>query len=350
MFNEAESVRPVLDQVFAAVEPMHVPFEVIAIDDGSVDGTFQALSEYDHPNLRILRFRRNFGQTAALSAGFDHADGDIVITMDADGQNDARDIPRLVERIFAGADIVSGWRKDRKDTFLTRRLPSQIANSLISRVTGVKLHDYGCTLKAYRLRVVRETRLYGELHRFVPALASQNGARVEEIAVAHHPRLHGRSKYGLGRTLRVLLDLLTVKFLLSFGTRPIHIFGTLGVATLVLGVGITGYLGFVRLVLRQAIADRPLVLLGVLLTLVGLQFLSIGLIGELLVRIYHESSGKRIYAVAERIRPGTTRREPRASHPPRTPESPEGESSPRGIGDPSRESEVGSSAPREPLA
>jgi glycosyltransferase involved in cell wall biosynthesis len=303
VYNEEPNIPAVLEAIFKAVTPMDVPFEVIAVDDGSSDGTFRVLKECRHPALRIVRFRRNFGQTAALSAGFEHATGDIIITLDADGQNDPTDIPMLVERIFDGADIASGWRRDRKDTFLTRRLPSMIANGLISRVTGVKLHDYGCTLKAYRRHVVRETRLYGELHRFVPALASWGGARVDEVVVKHHPRLHGRSKYGIGRTLRVMLDLLTVKFLLSFGTRPIHLFGTFGAVSLFIGVLITGYLGFIRLVIVRPIAQRPLLLVGVLLILVGLQFISMGLIGELLVRIYHESSGKRTYTVAELIEP-----------------------------------------------
>lgn len=301
MLNEEESVRSVLDDVFAAVEPMGVTYEVIAVDDGSTDGTFELLRHYGHPKLRVLRFRRRFGQTAAMSAGFDHAQGEILITMDADGQNDPSDIPQLVAHIDEGADIVSGWRADRKDTFLTRRLPSISANWLISKVTGVELHDYGCTLKAYRADVMRRTQLYGELHRFVPALASWSGARVDEIVVKHHPRLHGKSKYGLGRTLRVALDLLTVKFLLSFGTRPIHMFGTVGILSLGAGLIITTYLAFVRLIMQEAIAHRPLLLAAVLLILVGLQFISIGLIGELLVRIYHESSGKTTYVVAETL-------------------------------------------------
>jgi len=299
LYNEADNVRPVLDSLFAVLDEMPIAFEVIAVDDGSRDGTFLRLSDYEHPALRVIRFRRNFGQTAAISAGFDYATGDLLVTMDADGQNDPRDIPRLVERADAGADIVSGWRRNRKDTFITRRLPSIVANGIISRVTGVHLHDYGCTLKAYRAQVIHETRLYGELHRFVPALASWCGAEVEEIVVTHHPRLHGKSKYGLGRTLRVVLDLLTVKFLLSFGTRPIHMFGTIGIASLSAGLLIGGYLTFVRLVMMQSIANRPLLLAAVLLVLIGLQFISMGLISELLVRIYHESSGKRTYVVAE---------------------------------------------------
>lgn len=299
LYNEAQNVPSVLGELFAELEKLSAPFEVIAVDDGSTDGTFQALRDLGHPCLVIIRLRRNFGQTAAMSAGFDNARGDIFITMDADGQNDPRDIPRLLEGMARGADIVSGWRKDRKEAFLTRRLPSQLANRLISKVTGVRLHDYGCTLKAYSAQVINETRLYGELHRFVPALASWAGDKVEEIEVRHHARRFGSSNYGLSRTFRVILDLMTVKFLLSFGTRPIHMFGTVGFASLVSGLFIGGYLAFVRLALKESIADRPLLLGAVGLVLVGLQFISMGLISELLVRIYHESSNRRIYVIAE---------------------------------------------------
>jgi glycosyltransferase involved in cell wall biosynthesis len=301
MLNEAPNVRPLLDEIIEVMDGLEKPYEVIAVDDGSTDTTFKELVGYDHSPLRVLRFRRRFGQTAALSAGFDHASGAIIITLDADLQNDPRDIPRLLQSLDEGADIVSGWRKDRKDIFLTRRVPSMLANSLISKVTGVKLHDYGCALKAYRAEIIRETRLYGELHRFVPALASVTGAKLVEIVVNHRERQHGHSKYGLGRTSRVILDLMTVKFLLSYGRGPIHIFGPAGFWSLFIGTGVLGYLGFLRLVQQQAIANRPLLTAAMLLVLGGLQFISIGLISELLVRIYHESSGKRIYSVGDRV-------------------------------------------------
>lgn len=303
LYNEAQNVPSVMIELFTELDKLDRPYEVVAVDDGSKDGTFEALRALDHPRLHLVRFRRNFGQTAAMSAGFDHAGGDVFITMDADGQNDPRDIPRLLEEMERGADIVSGWRKDRKEPFLTRRLPSILANRLISKVTGVQLHDYGCTLKAYNSQVIRETRLYGELHRFVPALASWAGDKVEEIVVQHHPRRFGKSNYGLSRTFRVVLDLITVKFLLSFGTRPIHMFGTAGFVSLAVGLAIGSYLTFIRLVLREGIADRPLLLGAMGLVLVGLQFISMGLISELLVRIYHESADRRTYVVAERHEP-----------------------------------------------
>jgi len=298
MYNEEENVRPVLDEVFQHVGENFTSYEVIVIDDGSADGTARELEAYQaqNPRLRVIRLRKNFGQTAAMTAGFESAEGEIIVTLDGDRQNHPKDIPTLISRMHeTGADIVSGWRKNRKDN-IVRRFPSMIANWLISRVTGVRLNDYGCTLKAYKRHIIKETHLYGELHRFIPAIASQNGANVEELVVTHRARTHGVSKYGLNRTLKVMLDLLTVKFLLSFGTRPIHVFGTLGVGSLGIGILITIYLAFVRLILVRPIADRPLLLLGVLLILVGLQFLSIGLIGELLVRIYHEGGKKKTWA------------------------------------------------------
>jgi glycosyltransferase involved in cell wall biosynthesis len=249
----------------------------------------------------VVRLRRNFGQTAAFSAGFDRARGDVVVTLDADLQNDPADIPRLLAQIEQGYDVVSGWRKDRQDRFLDRRLPSVVANRLISWVTGVYLHDYGCSLKAYRREVLADVRIYGELHRFLPALAYGMGARVTEIEVSHHPRQFGRSKYGISRTIRVLLDLLAVKFLLSYSTRPIHIFGLAGLLSLIFGGGLLAYLGIVRIILGQDIGDRPLVLLAILLTMLGVQLITSGLLAELVTRTYHEAQGKPIYTVREEL-------------------------------------------------
>jgi glycosyltransferase involved in cell wall biosynthesis len=303
--GDAEDPEDVLHPLFAELEKLGLPYEVIAVDDGSTDRTFEHLRAYQrrHPALRLIRFRRNFGQTAALAAGFDAARGEVFVTMDADGQNDPSNIGRLLEVMTErDADVVSGWRHPRCDSW-TRRLPSMLANRLISKVTGVDLHDYGCTLKAYRRSVIEPTRLYGEMHRFIPALAHRNGARVCEIKVTHHERKRGTSKYGISRTGRVILDLLTVKFLASFGTRPIHMFGSVGSLSLLAGLGIGAYLVFIRLVLQESIADRPLLLGAVLLVLIGLQFISMGLISELLVRIYHESSDRPIYQVREILEP-----------------------------------------------
>lgn len=297
IYNEEDNVEPVLNGVLTVLDDLDRSYEVIAVNDGSSDKTLDRLRAISHPNLRIVNFARNFGQTAAMAAGFDHAQGDIWIPMDADGQNDPKDIPKMLAYMEqVNADIVSGWRKNRKDAGI-RRFPSKVANALISKVTGVALRDYGCTLKTYRASVMRETRLYGDLHRFVPALASWSGARVVEMPVEHHARTRGKSKYGLSRTFRVILDLMTVKFLLSFGNRPIHMFGGFGLVSLGIGSVLLAYLAFVRLVLQHAIAGRPLLMGAILLVLVGFQFLSMGLISELLVRVYHESSNKRTYVV-----------------------------------------------------
>jgi glycosyltransferase involved in cell wall biosynthesis len=250
--------------------------------------------------LSIVRFRRNFGQTAAFAAGFDLAQGDIVVTMDADLQNDPRDIPMILAELRDGDyDIVSGWRKDRQDAFLLRKLPSHIANWLISHVTGVHLHDYGCSLKAYRREVVKHVKLYGELHRFVPALASWMGVRILEVPVRHYARRYGKSKYGISRTLRVILDLLTVRFLLSYAARPMQVFGRWGLLATAAGVGIGIYLSALKLFTGASLSERPLLFLAILLTIIGIQFISIGLLAELMVRVYHESQGKPIYAIRE---------------------------------------------------
>jgi len=301
LLNEEESVGRLHEGLKPVLDNLGKSYEVIFIDDGSTDGTYPALLKLreQDSNLLIIRFRRNYGQTAAFSAGFDLARGDVIVTMDGDLQNDPNDIPRLLEKIEEGYDVVSGWRIDRKDVFLTRRLPSQIANALISKVTGVKLHDYGCSLKAYRREVVKNIKLYGEMHRFIPALASWIGILVAEVPVNHHARKHGRSKYGLGRTVKVLLDLMTVKFLLDYATRPIQIFGLMGLLSFGVGTLLGIYLTIVRLFFNQPLADRPIVLLAVLLVMLGVQLIIMGLLGELIVRTYHEAQGKPIYMIRE---------------------------------------------------
>jgi glycosyltransferase involved in cell wall biosynthesis len=269
------------------------------VDDGSTDASFAALEEIAarDSHVRVIQLRRNFGQTAAFAAGFAAARGRVIVTADGDRQNDPRDIPALVDRLDAGFDIVCGWRRDRKDPFLTRRLPSQIANRLISWATGVRLNDYGCSLKAFRAEVVKPLRLYGEMHRFLPALASEQGVRIAEEPVNHRPRTEGRSKYGLSRTIRVVLDLLTVKFLLSYSTRPLQMFGLVGLAMGAGGVLVLTYLTYVKYFGHQGIADRPLLLFGILLVFTGVQLVTLGLLAELQARTYHESQGKPIYVI-----------------------------------------------------
>ena len=301
LYNEEENVEPLCRQLKAALEEVGREYEIIIVDDGSTDGSFDVLRRLHEGDerLKVIRFRRNFGQTAAFAAGFERSQGEVVITMDADLQNDPADIPLLLEKIEQGYDVVSGWRLHRKDPFVTRRLPSMIANWLISRVTGVHLHDYGCSLKAYRREVVKNVQLYGELHRFIPAIANWMGVSVAEVPVRHYARRFGKSKYGLSRTARVLLDLLTVRFLLSYSTRPIHIFGGLGLMSFVVGIGLGGYLSFVKFALGQDIGDRPLLLLAILLMVMGVQLISMGLLGELVVRTYYETLDKPIYVVRE---------------------------------------------------
>jgi glycosyltransferase involved in cell wall biosynthesis len=251
----------------------------------------------------VLSFRRNFGQTAALVAGFQNAAGDVVVTLDGDLQNDPADIPRLLAKLDEGYDLVTGWRKPRRDGFLRRRLPSLVANVVIRLTTNVKVHDYGCMLKAYRCEVARALRLYGEMHRFIPAIAGDLGATIAEIEVHHRPRLYGRSKYGLGRTVRVVLDLMTVKFLSSFSTRPIQVFGLLGIVLGGAGTLLLGWLGMQRLLFGVPLANRPIVLLALLFAMAGVQLVTLGLLGEMLARTYHESQGKPIYIIAEDLRP-----------------------------------------------
>ncbi len=315
IFNEEESLHQLHERLSPVMQQLGKPYEIILVDDGSKDGTFPILKELHErdPHVRVIRFRRNFGQTAAFSAGFDLARGDIIITIDADLQNDPADIPTLLEKVDQGYDVVSGWRFRRKDPFLNRRLPSMIANSLISKMTNVKLHDYGCSLKAYRSEVVKNIRLYGEMHRFIPALTSWLGVEVAEVPVNHSPRKYGKSKYGLSRIIRVWLDLLTVKFLLDYATRPIQIFGLLGMLCLTIGTAIGGYLSLMRVFFAQGLADRPLLLLAILLVVLGVQFVTMGLIGELVVRTYYEAQQKPIYTVREVLTPQKLS-EPTISH------------------------------------
>jgi glycosyltransferase involved in cell wall biosynthesis len=299
--NEEPNVRPLYDELTTTLVRGGRSYEIIIIDDGSTDDTFDQLAALQSrdPHLRIIRFRRNFGQTAAFAAGFAYARGRLVVTADGDLQNDPADIASMANAIDEGYDIVCGWRKDRKDTFVTRRVPSMLANKLISWATGVELHDYGCSLKVFRAEVVKPLRLYGEMHRFLPAIASQIGVRIKEVVVNHRARTAGTTKYGLSRTVRVVLDLVTVKFLLSYSTRPLQIFGLMGLAALTAGLLITGYLGYVRLTTTQGIGDRPLLLLGMLLLFIGVQLVTFGLLAELLARTYYESQNKPVYVIRE---------------------------------------------------
>jgi glycosyltransferase involved in cell wall biosynthesis len=310
MRNEALNVEELYRELTATLTDYKRPYEIIAIDDGSTDETFTILARLqtsDPQHLRVIRFRRNFGQTAGFAAGFAHARGRYIVTMDGDLQNDPRDIPQMVKVLEQRpADIVAGWRRDRKDQFVSRRLPSMIANRIISRATGVRLHDYGCSLKVFRAEVVKPMKLYGEMHRFLPAIASEFGVTTVELVVNHRARKHGESKYGISRTIRVILDLLTVKFLISYRTRPVQIFGLWGLITGLLGALICVWLAYERLILAQPIADRPVLLLGILLCFTGVQLVTLGLLAEMQARTYHESQDKPIYVIRE-IRQGELR-------------------------------------------
>jgi glycosyltransferase involved in cell wall biosynthesis len=303
VYNEEESVNPLYERITAALAQVAYSYEMILVDDGSSDRSFMLLTAIaaDDSRVRVIRFRRNFGQTAAMAAGFDAARGRVVVPMDGDLQNDPADIPRLLAKIDEGYDVVSGWRKDRQDTFINRKLPSIIANGLISRFTGVHLHDYGCTLKAYRREVLDGINLYGEMHRFVPALASQVGAKVTELPVMHHPRLYGTSKYGISRTVRVVLDLMTVKFLLSYSTKPIQLFGKWGVYTISAGFLSGVATLYMKLFEHMSMNRNPLWILTVFLFFMGVQFIVLGLLGELNARTYYEAQGKPIYVVKEKL-------------------------------------------------
>ena len=299
--NESPNIDELYRDVTDALERWGRSYEVIVIDDGSTDDSFERLARHQQrdPRWRIIRFRRNFGQTAAFAAGFKHARGRLIATSDGDLQNDPRDLPDMIRRIEDGADIVCGWRKNRKDPWLTRRLPSELANKLISVSTGVHLHDYGCSLKVFRAEVVKPLKLYGEMHRFLPAIASEMGVSIDEAVVNHRARRHGASKYGLSRTFRVVLDLLTVKFLMTYSTRPLQMFGLIGVPLGLLGFVITAWLSYQRLFGYESIANRPLLLLGVLLIFTGVQLVTMGLLAEIMARTYHESQDKPTYVIRE---------------------------------------------------
>ena len=301
VYNEEDNVEPLTREVISVIEALKKDVELIFVDDGSTDGTYAALSRLHRQDsrIRVVGLRRNFGQTAAMAAGISYARGDILVFMDGDGQNDPKDIPALLDKMEEGFDLVSGWRSPRRDPFWTRRLPSQLANGLISWMTRVKLHDYGCTLKSIRRAMAKDLKLYGEMHRFIPAIAFERGARVGELKVSHRPRLRGKSKYGLVRTFRVILDLLTVKFLMTYGTRPLHIFGSMGLLSGGVGFIFALYLTLQKVLYGIDIGGRPLLLLAVMLIMIGFQFITMGLLGEMLARTYHESQDKPIYAIRE---------------------------------------------------
>jgi len=300
VYNEEENLPILFEAIHQALEPLPHTWEVIFVDDGSQDGSLAALrilARKDAAHVRVVILRRNFGQTAAIAAGIDHAVGEIIVLLDADMQNDPADIPMILAKLDEGYDVVSGWRKDRKDTFITRTLPSHLANSLISWVTGVHLHDYGCTLKAYRREVLTGFRLYGEMHRFIPVYAHAVGARIAEVPVRHHPRQHGNAKYGLERTLKVLLDLFTVKFLLSYSAKPIYLFGGTGIGLMLISTLTLLVLMIRRVFFNISVLASPFFQMSVMFFILGFQSILMGLIAELLVRTYHESQQKPTYRV-----------------------------------------------------
>ena len=306
LHNEGENVDPLVDEIYETVTPTGLRFELILVDDGSTDDTFERLRRRaaERPNLRLIRFARNYGQTAGLSAGFHAAKAPLVVTLDGDLQNDPRDIPALLAKLDEGYDVVSGWRKNRQDTFINRTLPSRIANRLISKSTGVSLHDYGCALKVYKKDVLDRFELYGQLHRFLPALCAMAGARVAEIVVNHRARERGSTKYGIGRTLTVLLDLTTVKFMLSYGAHPIRVFGMTSFLSALVGVGAL----FATIAMKYSpmavdMTGNPLLYLAMMGVILAAQFLLMGVIAEMLTRTYHEAQGKRPYIVTERVNP-----------------------------------------------
>ena len=301
VYNEASNLPELHSEITAACQTLAKSYEIIFVDDGSEDDSLAVLKQLlkkDH-RIRIIQLRKNFGQTAALSAGFDNARGDIIITLDADLQNDPQDFSLFIEKIEEGYDLVSGWRVKRKDRLITRRIPSVMANWLISKMTRVKLHDYGCTLKAFRKDIIKHIKLYGELHRFIPAIASHVGVSIAEVKVNHRKRRRGKSKYSVWRFPKVILDLLTVKFLLSYSTRPLQIFGIIGLISGVIGGVIGLWLAYVRLIRLVGISGRPLLFLAILLIVIGFQFITLGLLAEIITRAYHESTEKRIYFVRD---------------------------------------------------
>ncbi len=304
VYNEQENLPILHAAIHQALDPLEIAWEVILVDDGSKDRSPQVLEELaaaDPAHVRVLELRRNFGQTAAIAAGIDHSCGEIVVLMDADMQNDPADIPMMLQKIEEGYDVVSGWRIKRQDTFITRTLPSHMANWMISRVTGVRLHDYGCTLKAYRREVITGFRLYGEMHRFIPVYANSVGARLLEVKVRHHPRKFGKAKYGLERTFKVILDLFTVKFLNSYANKPIYLFGGAGMGLIMASLAVLVFLFIRRIFYQVAVSNSPLFIVATMVLIMGFQSILMGLIAELLVRTYHESQGKPTYTVRKAL-------------------------------------------------
>ena len=303
VYNEEPNLRPLHAKLEEALKRLNRTAEIIYVDDGSTDGSLKVLREVAESDkrVRVVALKRNYGQTAAMAAGIDAAHGEVLIPMDADLQNDPADIIRLLDKLDEGYDVVSGWRKNRKDKMVTRKIPSMIANRLISWIGGVPLHDYGCSLKAYRREALQDVRLYGEMHRFIPIYASWAGARVSEIPVEHHPRTMGKSKYGLSRTLKVVFDLMTIKFMASYQTKPIYVFGSFGMLAFFVSVVAGLYAVFLKLFHKADFVQTPLPILAIVMFAVGIQFLLMGLLAEMLVRTYHESQEKSIYAVREKI-------------------------------------------------
>lgn len=303
IYNEKESIAKLYKKLDKTLSGMNLEYEVLLIDDGSTDGTLDELVKIHNKNksYKIISFRKNFGQTSAISAGFDFTSGKIVITLDADLQNDPSDIPILLKKLNKGYDIVSGWRMNRKDRAVTRKFPSMVANRLISKLTGVHLHDYGCTLKAYRREVIENIDLYGEMHRYIPAIASWMGVRVAEVPVRHHSRKYGKSKYGFSRTIKVILDIITVKFLLSYSQRPIQIFGLLGLSSSAVGFIMTVYLIIMRIFFNQSLSERPLFILSIFMIFIGIQLITMGLLAEVLMRVHHEVQNRPTYVIKEMI-------------------------------------------------
>ena len=314
VYNEETNIRLLIPELQGVLDKLGKTYEMIFVNDGSSDHTGKIIAEAARrsPQIKLITLRRNFGQTAAMSAGFDAAAGDVIIPMDGDLQNDPHDISKLLEKIDEGYDVVSGWRINRQDKYWTRRLPSNIANRIISLTTNVHLHDYGCTLKAYRREALQGVALYGEMHRFIPALASWFGVKVTEIPVNHRARTHGKSKYGISRTIRVILDLITVKFLLSYSTKPIQIFGLLGLISIVSSFGLMAGVVYTRIRYDMVVTNNSMFLLSLLFFILGVQFIAMGLLGEVIVRTYHESQGKPIYVIADAINlPGYCPGEPK---------------------------------------
>jgi glycosyltransferase involved in cell wall biosynthesis len=303
VYNEEQNLLPLHTKLDEALAKLGRSAEIIYVDDGSTDGSLRVLREVAERDarVRVVALKRNYGQTAAMAAGIDAAHGNVLIPMDADLQNDPADIIRLLEKLDEGYDVVSGWRKNRQDKLITRKIPSMIANRLISWIGGVPLHDYGCSLKAYRREALQDVRLYGEMHRFIPIYASWVGARVSEIPVEHHPRTMGKSKYGLSRTLKVVFDLMTIKFMASYQTKPIYVFGSFGMLAFLVSVLAGLYAVFLKLIHKADFVQTPLPILAIVMFAVGIQFLLMGLLAEMLVRTYHESQAKSIYAVREKI-------------------------------------------------